>query len=572
MRINPNFWNKVILSKSFYLLLLSLFILVNSLAFLSRTRIDITEEHRYTLSEASKQILKKIPHPITISLLLAGQLPVEFRKLSISIKDILAEMNYYANGKLLYHSQNPFSLADSLRSNFLDSCYRLGLRTTNVEKRLANNSKQRQMVLPGAILQYANRKIAINFLAERLVNSVQSLSDAEALLEYKLIYAIDKLINPQPPMIAYATGNGEPLDIHTIDMFNILGRNYIVDTINLHSAKLIPQQFSTLVIVRPNRAFSELEKIKIDQFVMRGGNLFLALNYNQASLDFLQQKRGFTAQIKPLNLEDLLFQYGLRLEYNLLLDANSDRLPVQVGWLGNKPQFELIPFPYFPLLEPNGQHPITQKLDLIRSTFPSSIEIIPQPQIQTKILLSSSNLARRQGIPSLVSWEGIAHIPNNKMNFYKEKNLPVSVLVEGKFNSYSNGRLRAITKQNFPDSLTLLNQAKKAGKIILCSDENLCLNEVSRQKGPFEMGTNQFTQYKFGNSTFFENCLDYLSNPHSLISTRNKISILRRLDQKILEKEKSFYAWINLLVPSLISLFAYIIYQIFRYRKYKYLR
>lgn len=572
MRIKTAFLDKITLSKSFYLIIILLFIAFNSLAFFSRIRLDLTEEHRYTLSKSSQNILKQIPHPIDISLLLTGDLPVEFRKLSIAIKDILDEMNYYAHGKLHYYNRDPFNLTDSSKSRFLDSCYQLGLRSTNIEKKLANNSKNQQMVMPGAILRYANRQIGINFLSEHLVNSIHSLSDAEALLEYKLAYAIDRLINPHPPMIAYATGHGEPLDIHSLDMFQILGRSYIVDTLNLRTAPFIPQKFSTLIIVHPNRGFSELEKIKIDQFLLRGGSLFIATNYNQASLEFLQRNPRFTAQIQPLNLEDLLFQYGARIEYNLLLDANSDRLPVQVGWLGERPQFELIPFPYFPLLEPNGQHPITQKLDLVRSNFPSSIEIIQQPQVQVTTLLSSSKLSRKQGIPSLVSWEGIAHIPANKLGFYRDQSLPVSLLLEGKFPAYSQGRLRETIRQAFPDSFNLLVQAERMGKIILCSDDNLCLNEISMQDGPLEMGMNPYTKYKFGNSGFFENCLDYLSSKNSLISTRNKISILRRLDQKILEKEKNFYTWLNLIIPILISLCVYIVYQIFRYRKYRYLR
>lgn len=572
MRIKTAFLDKITLSKSFYLIIILLFIAFNSLAFFIRIRLDLTEEHRYTLSKSSQNILKQIPHPIDISLLLTGDLPVEFRKLSIAIKDILDEMNYYAQGKLHYYNRDPFNLTDSSKSRFLDSCYQLGLRSTNIEKKLANNSKNQQMVMPGAILRYANRQIGINFLSEHLVNSIHSLSDAEALLEYKLAYAIDRLINPRPPMIAYATGHGEPLDIHSLDMFQILGRSYIVDTLNLRTAPFIPQKFSTLIIVHPNRVFSELEKIKIDQFLLRGGSLFIATNYNQASLEFLQRNPRFTAQIQPLNLEDLLFQYGARIEYNLLLDANSDRLPVQVGWLGERPQFELIPFPYFPLLEPNGKHPITQKLDLVRSNFPSSIEIIQQPQVQVTTLLSSSKLSRKQGIPSLVSWEGIAHIPANKLGFYRDQSLPVSLLLEGKFPAYSQGRLREAIRQTFPDSFNLLVQAERMGKIILCSDDNLCLNEISMQDGPLEMGMNPYTKYKFGNSGFFENCLDYLSSKNSLISTRNKISILRRLDQKILEKEKNFYTWLNLIIPILISLCVYIVYQIFRYRKYRYLR
>lgn len=574
MQTKEKLAEKLIKGKGFYLLILALFTICNIVAFHSRVRVDLTEEHKFTLSPISKRILAQIPQTVDISILLEGELPVEFRKLSIAINDILTEMNYYARGKLHYHGKDPFALADSLQSKFLDTCYRLGLRSTNVEKRLTNSSRRRQMVLPGAILQYANRRIGINFLSEHLVNSVQSLSDAEALLEYKLMYAIEKLINPNPPQIAYATGHGEPLNLNTVDMFNTLARSYIVDTINLKTAPLIPERFTTLLIIHPDKPFSEVEKIKIDQFVMRGGRLFLALNYQQARLEFLQKSRAFTAQIQPLNLEDLLFQYGARLEYNLLLDANADQLPVQVGWLGEKPQFELIPFPYFPLLEAKDKHPITQKLDLIRSNFPSSIELIKQDQVQATVLLSSSNLSRRQGLPSIISWDNIAQIPANKVAFFQEKFLPVSVLLEGKFNSYTQGRLSALNRQNFPDTFHFLNemQGNKRGKIILCSDANLCLNEVSRQRGPFEMGTNPYTQYKFGNSAFFANCLDYLSNPNSLISSRNKISILRRLDPKRLETEKNFYAWLNLLVPILLSLSAYIVYQVLRYRKYKYLR
>lgn len=556
-----------------YIYLLGVFVFVNVLALRVRGRIDCTDDKRFSLSAASKAVLSAIEHPIRVRVLLSGKLPAEFEKLRLSLDDLLRQMNYYAHNHLLIeYDQSLLSAKDSVRNRLFDSAYRLGLRATNVEKRSADGrSAHRQSVLPGAIVSYQGRTIGVNFLSESLVNSPQSLLRAEALLEYKIVSAVDKLIHPVAPLVAYATGNGEPLGITTVDFFRLLAKNYRVDTLNLQMVSTIPDRVKTLVIVRPSVAFSHKQKIVLDQFVLRGGSVLVALDAVQADMGRLRDARQFVALPVSADLEEWLFGYGVRVNHNMILDLRADRFPVQVGWNGKNPQFELVSFPYVPLLEPNPHHPITKSLDLVVSRFPSSLDTIIQPGITKTVLLTTSELSKKQPTPSVVSWELLENLPQLGSAAFSDRSVPVAVLLEGKFPSYlSQKAIKPSLIGTSADTTHWLTTAQKRGKIIVIADADIVLNEYSTNRGPFEMGMNPFTHYMFANSVFVKNALSYLSDDHALIQARTKDFAVRLLDKKKVIKRRDAVQFVNIFLPigGIVLFFA--VYNVVRYRRYRY--
>ncbi len=534
-------------------------------------KIDCTEEKRYTLSPASQQLLERIQEPITVKILMENDLPVEFKKLKNSVTELLDRMNIYAHHLIRYELMDPLSISnDSLKNKFLDTLYALGIRPTNVNKRKGKNGTQeKKVVFPAAIIQSKNKIFGISFLSETLINNIESLNNAEALLEYKLTSAIEKITQTQKPFIAYAVGHQEPLDYRVRDLFNTLYPHYNFDTLNLKTCAFVNhKKYDLLLIVKPLATFSDEEKLKIDQFVLHGGKAFFILDNVFAEMQNLQEQKQMVAQNLNLQLDDLLFHYGARLDYNLLQDLQCDRLPIQVGWNGDKPQFELLPWYYFPLLIPNDEHPITKNLDLIESNFVSSISMNQNNKINKTALLHSSQQTKKQGTPSLISFETLKE--NATTSAFQFSFLPTAVLLESVYHSLYANRLTDDMKMKYEQASQnkIRTESLNKDKIIVVADADVVLNPITQKEGPLMMGMNPYTKFQFANKVFFENCLEYLLSTSNIIENRNKNFTLRLLNKKKIEEEASFWAWCNLLMPIFLTLFFYFIYAAWRWKKY----
>jgi gliding-associated putative ABC transporter substrate-binding component GldG len=390
----------------------------------------------------------------------------------------------------------------------------------------------------------------------------QLYNEAESKLEYKFGSVIQKITAKEKPNVAYALGHGEGWGYNVDDAVRTLFSEYNFDTFNIKQAPFIPSVIHALVILKPTEPFSDRDKLKIDQYVMQGGKVFWMIDNMYAEFDSLYKSQGFIAYDRGLNLEDILFNYGARINQVLLQDMQCDKLPQMGSSSGDK---RLVDWPFFPIL--NGtDHPISKNLDGVRAMFPSTVDTVEAPGIKKTFLLVSSNNSRVLSAPAKIDFEFMQIAPDERL--FNKKQIPVAVLLEGNFKSLYTGRV----SKPVADSLASYNMPFRsvstgAGKMILVADGDIAMNQFSQFAGPLPMGTNVFTQYTYANKDFFMNSMEYLVNQTNILETRAKEFTLRLLDPRKSTEEKSKWQLINIAVPIfLVILFGLIYQQIRKYR------
>ncbi|QGW29238.1 Gldg family protein [Phnomibacter ginsenosidimutans] len=321
------------------------------------------------------------------------------------------------------------------------------------------------------------------------------------------------------------------------------------------------------MIVKPTTPFSDEDKLKIDQYLMRGGKLLLLMDALHADMDSLVRSgKDFTAYGRDLRIDDLMFKYGARINQNLVQDKQSDVLPQAVGMVGDQPQIELLPWPYFPLLYSQSNHPIAKNLDAVIMQFPNSIDTVKAEGIEKSILLTSSNTTRTENAPLIVTVEILKRLDNAAA--FKQSNVPLAVLLQGKFNSLFANRLpRTVADSLAAMGTPFLANASKPGQVLITGDGDWVLNGFSRE-GPLAMGTNPYTQYQFANKNFLLNAIDYMTDETGIMATRSKDFTLRLLDPKKLEASGNQWRMLNIGLPLLLLLMAAGIMQWLRRKRY----
>ncbi len=542
---------------------------INLLASLWHQRIDLTGEKRFTLSAPTKKMLKKIEGEIKIDILLKGDFPSAFKRLANSAEETLQEFKEVAGNKITYRFVLPDDELDDVNTTFADTAIAMGIEPINLKVQL-KAGEQQQMVYPAALVHYKGKVIPVNlYSGNKIFVSPKELNSAEAQMEFKFADAIDKLSYETKPLVAYSTGNGEPVGYSTYDLVqNVLRKDYNLFTLNINAQPVIPDTFDLLMIVKPTRPFNDIEKLKIDQYLMNGGKLLLFIDKLEAEMDSLQQKNEVIAYDRGLELNDLLFKYGARINSDLLMDLQCDLLPFDVNGNG---QYEWLQWNYFPLFQTKSNHPVNKNLGLVAGKFVNSIDTIEAEGIKKTILLSSSPNSRTIATPALISGRENVNAPENEK--FKKHDVPVAVLLEGKFQSLYQNRL----SQAMKDSIELggglfVPAATQASKIILVADGDFVLNGVANNQ-PIPMGMNQFAygtqkEFPFANRDFLQNSMDYLIDRSGLMEAKGKDYTLRLLDPAKVEEQKLTWQIINIVAPILLVCLFAIIYQWRRKRKY----
>ncbi len=546
-------------------------IVINLLSSQLSYRIDLTKDQRYTLAQPTKKLLKSLDGYVHIKVYLKGQnLPASFRHFSSATKDLLEDFNRISNGHLRFEFINPLAgLTNSEKSKVADSLAHLGIMPFNIRAQSdATDGVTSQIIFPSALIDYKGHKLGINLLQQQPgSNPEQSLNYATSLLEYKFALAISRLSKGKPPRVAYLLGNGETLNPSVYDALSILNHQYRMDTLNLKRTASIPLKYSAIVILDPSTAFSKKEKIKIDQYVMQGGKILWGIHPTHASMDSLQVQSSFLAYDKDLNLNDLLFTYGIRINPDILQDLQCFSIPITVGKVGNHPQIKRLPWVYEPLLNPITNHPITNNLDLILSSFPGSIDTTHLKRIKKTILLSTSAHSRSLSTPRRISLDDIKDKPNPRA--YTSKNLPVAVLLEGQFSSVFKNRLNSTTLSNIAiHSGKPFKSKSSSTKMIVVSDPNIFKNQISQKEGPLPMGMDRYTRQTFSNQDFFKNCLTYLTDTTNIMLARKKEFSANLLDKVKVKKHKNLWTVLDFLLPFLFVLLFGLIFQYVRKRRF----
>ena len=554
-----------------WLVVLTGLILLNWAGSIWHFSIDLTEDKRFSLSTPTKHLLKELDSPVSVIVFLKGDFPAVFRNLRNTTGDLLREMQDYSGGRLEFSFIKPGEgLPDSLQARVYDSLQAMGLKpyTLTVTAKPGEESSER-FVFPAAIVQYGGRMMPVDLLSAGGADNDDVVNNAESLLEFKFADAIDRLTRKSVPKVAYLLGNGEPLNIHSYDAIKTLNAYYTLDTVTLWRIPYIPEQYSAVVITKPVDAFTDDDKLKIDQYVMYGGKVLWFIDNLWAELDSLQHTNQFVAYDRGLNLEDQLFKYGVRINQDLIQDIQQfDQVPQVVGSEGGKPQVQMVPWYYFPLLSPSDNSPISRNLEPVLSIFANSIDTVKAPGITKTILLTTSDHSRRLGTPAIVSWESIKTAPDPRE--YTQKQIPAAVLLEGQFHSLYANRLPAATRDTLQQlGHPFLAEAKAPTKMIVVSDGDLILNAFTQQDGPLPMGTNQYTGDTHANKDFLLNSMEYLTSDDGIIETRNKQLVIRNLDKQRVDDERLQWQLINIALPVLLVVLVGLIYQQIRKRKYQ---
>ena len=565
---------KLLHSPYIWIFLIAGLLLVNWMASQWHTRLDLTSEKRYTISAATRELLQSLDGPVTITVLLDGDLPAGFKKLAGSTRDMLQEFKEISGSNIQYFFRQPGQgMNDTLKSELIDSLHSMGINPTNVRARAKEGEGEEQrLVYPGVIVEYKDRVSGIDLLqGQSSIDGINSLNNAEALLEYKLASAIDKIRRDKVPVVAYLTGNGQPQRYEVYDLIEkTLKPNYGFSILPVDSVPVIPGVFDALLIVKPLTGFNEAQKLKIDQYIMQGGKVIWLIDKLYASLDSLQRNQGsFIAFEMGLNIDDMLFKYGVRINPDLVQDLNCTQIPLAVGSMGDRPQMQLMPWVYFPLLSAINNNPISKNLDYVLAQFPQSIDTVKAEGIKKTVLLASSVNARILNTPAKVELNSVKN--EEDLQTFTQTHIPVAVLLEGKFNSLFTNRISSAAK----DSLSNLyktpfrSSVDSSNKMVVISDGDLVTNFVSQEKGPLQMGENPFTHYQYGNKEFFLNCMEYLIGNPGILETRGKDYTLRLLDKKKVDESRSFWQALNIMLPVILAILFALIYAVVNKRRYQ---
>lgn len=516
-------------------------------------RVDLTQEKRYTLTAASKKMLKELDAPVTIDIYLEGKdLPAGIKKIKNSTADLLKEFRTYAHGNIVYNfidineEKNEEAVAQKQKE-----LVSLGLAPINLQVNAADGYKEK-LIFPGAVFGYKGKKIAVQLLENQMAYGTQgALDNSVSFLEYKCINAIHKLTQARPINLGFLQGHGEVQPPQLADMLETLVKqNFHVQGVDLSIDTLLNKNISALIVAKPTLPFSEEDKAVIDQYVMQGGKVLWMLDNIIADMDSFKLAPSIFAIPRTLNLDDLLFRYGVRINSDIVLDLYCNPIPI-VEELNGNPQTRLYPWTMYPVLQAESKHPLVRNLDPVMLRFASSMDTIKSPGVSKTILYTGSQYGRLQRTPFQIFLEGAKQKPLPEL--YNYKYVPVAVLLEGNFKSHYAHRMTsslqaAISKQ----SGNKISPLSTSTKMIVISDGDVMLNEFDQNGVPTPLGYYKYTKETFANKDFLLNCVQYLTDDYGLIEARNRETKMRLLDKAKLLSQQSLWQIINIALPLLL--------------------
>ncbi len=548
---------------------LAALVLITIISGFTFTRFDFTKEKRYTISPVSRDIMNNLKNPVHVAVYLQGDnFPGGMKRLQRATRDMLSDLQAYSHDKIQFNFIDLLSaikkLPDDEQKAEYDSLQVRGI-TGQPYSIKTDNGVTQMLIFPEALVQYEGREIAVNLLQTRI-----GLSDDEVYnnsiqnLEYAFSSAIKKITSGGKPIVGFAEGDHELTDLQLNDAMKSLSDGYNIGRINLKTVPFdVLMKVKLLVIPKPDTAFTEAEKFKIDQYVMRGGRVLWTIDQVNAEMDSLRGHGGEEMAFnKQLNLDDQLFNYGVRINYDLIADISCAQIPVSTGNMGGQSQIQLLPWLYYPIFMPLSKHPIMRNLDGIRSEFASTIDTLTVKNVKKTILLSSSPFNKKLNAPHILSLQALEQEPKPKD--FQSAPKPVAVLLEGEFPSdFRNRPLPEGVKENIP----IISQSKPT-KMIVISDGDVFKNQVGADGSPFPLGYDHYMRQSFGNKNLLLNIADYMTDDSGLISLRTKEVKLRLLDRARIRSEKLYWQVLNNVLP-IAFLLTFAIFQHYsRKRKY----
>lgn len=526
-------------------------------------RFDLTKDKRYTLSDSSINIINNIDSPIIIDVFLEGKnFPSEFRRLQNETRQLLEEFSA-KNSNIVFNFINP--LQDEVtRERNMQQLAQRGLTPMQLSVQESGKATQ-EVIFPWALASYNDETTIIPLVKNKIGASQQELvTNSVQHLEYAFADGFSKLTKPKSRKIAILKGNGELEDRYITDFAKKLGEYYYLAPFTLDSVATNPQKtlndlkvFDLIVAAKPTEAFTEEEKLVLDQYTMNGGKSLWLIDAVAMEKDSLYNASGSNFAInRDLNLTDFFFSYGVRINPVIVSTLYSAPITLAMG-NGSESQFQHLRWPYSPLASSNNNHPIINNLNLVRFDFANQIDTIKN-NIQKTILLETAPLTKLEGTPRHISLEIVTQEPNPAL--FNMGNQTLSVLLEGEFTSVYHNRIK-------PLKLSEEKNTSTPTKMIVIADGDVIKNDVTRGE-PQELGFDKWTGQLYGNKEFLLNAVNYLLDDDGLINIRSKEITVAFLDQEKITKQKTTWQLINIALPLvLLGLFGFG-FNYFRKKKY----
>lgn len=528
-------------------------------------RFDLTAEKRYTLSDATKNLLSEVNDVVYVKVYLDGDFPAGFKRLRDETREMLDEFRAYSNDNIEYEFIDP-SVSDNKKqqNEIYKQLYDKGLEPTNLEVKEENGTTQ-QIIWPAALVTYKGRELPWQLLKTQMGQSAEGqLNNSIQALEYEFASVIRNLSKVVRPQIGFIEGHGELDTLATYDIAAALSEFYIVKRVEIKQQLKALEGYKAIVIAKPDTAFSEQDQFILDQYIMKGGKVLWVVDPINMPVDSLSRMGRVMAVPYTLGIDKMLYKYGVRVNENMVVDMQCSAIPINKALKGQQPRFELMPWIFSPLLNPTLDHPIVKNLDIIKTDFASTIDTIEQKGVKKTILLQSSKYSKTLVQPVRVDLNYLRFQLDEKQFNNPYQN--VAVLLEGEFQSVFKNR---IPPEIANDSAIGFKADGVKTAMIVISDGDIIRNDVQYQtRKPYPLGFDKYTQRTYGNRNFILNCINYLCDDSGLISVRARELTLRLLDKKKVKNEGTKWKVINTAVPLLLVIVYGLIYYYIRKRKY----
>lgn len=539
-------------------------IVINLISNFFFKRFDLTQDKRYTLSETTLNIIKDVESPLYIEVYLEGNFPPEFKRLQNETKQLLEEFTAY-NSNIIFNFKNPIEKEET-RVEKMKEFYAKGMQPLSIT--VEDKGKQSQeVVFPWAQATYGDKFTKVALLKNLMgASTEQKVISSVQHLEFGFAEAINKISKEKQKKIAVIKGNGEFHDIFIADFVKSVRESYYIGTFTLDSVTTQPTQslealkkYDLAVIAKPTEAFSESEKQVLDQFIMNGGKTIWLVDAVSADMDSMYNETGtILAAQRELNLTDMFFKYGIRMNPLLVKDEYATPIKIATGNQGSETQFQEYTWKFAPFIYPTSTNPIVKNMEGIKFEFASPIELLKN-DVKKTVLLSSSEYSKTIGTPTPISLDMVTE--ETTPEEYEGKGLlPVAVLLEGKFKSAYQNRVLPFEDKAFQSE-------GKDNKMIVISDGDVIKNQLDKG-APLELGFDKWTNQLYGNKDFLLNCVNYLLDDNGLINIRSKDVDLPLLNKEEVYKNYTTAQMITVGLPIVILAIFGFLFTFLRKRKY----
>ena len=493
------------------ILILVALVLMNVLVHQLVCRWDMTDDKRYTISHPTKELLRSLDSPLTVTVLLEGELNAGFTRLQKAASELLSEFSIYTT--------------ERIDSRPLGASLVQGLDPIVIHERTHKGKMAQTTVYPYAIVEYKGKKRLVNLLQnQRGLSGEENLNNSIENLEYSMVETIRGLAQTKVEKVVFLEGHGELEEHDVYDLTQLLAQYYQVDRGCLGNEAGVLDGYAAVIIADPQLSFSEEDKYILDQYIMQGGRVLWVVNGVKFSSDFLASQGATPIVALDLDINDMLFRYGVRIRHGLVQDLQCLPVPVDVSTNPQQPNWQPMPWTYAPLLLTSQQSPITRNIAQLTATMASAVELVGgEDGIRKEVLLATSSASKLTAVPAQVNLSmGV-----DDEQSYQYAYIPVAVSLEGEFSSL-------YAHLGAPESIVASAPTRKASvptRQIVVAAGSAIRNEW-QQNQPLPLGYDRYTKTQFGNRDFMLNAVLYLTDNEGWLQLRQKEITLRLLNDK----------------------------------------